>query len=124
MSTILVVDDEAPVRSLLRDILELDGHTVSEAVDGPSALAELAGGRPDCVILDVMMPGMSGIEVLTQVRGDPGLRGVPVLMLTAAGDDETTWAGWTAGASCYMSKPFDPDDLLRWVERLVAPVAG
>jgi DNA-binding response OmpR family regulator len=119
MTTILVVDDEFAVRSLLHDVLELEGYTVREAEDGPSALLDMTRTHPDLVILDVMMPRMSGIEVLTEIRSDPELHALPVIMLTAAGDDDTTWAGWTAGASTYLNKPFDHDNLLTWVERLL-----
>ena len=87
--------------------------------DGPSARIALHQHKPDLVVLDVMMPRMSGIEVLTEIRQDPELEHLPVLMLTAAGDDDTTWAGWQAGASTYLEKPFDHDQLLGWIERLL-----
>ena len=119
MRTILVVDDELTVRSLLHDVLELEGFRVREAEDGPTALVSLHERRPDLVILDVMMPRMSGIEVLTEIRQDPELAPLPVLMLTAAGDDGTTWAGWQAGCSTYLDKPFDHAQLLDWIERLL-----
>ncbi len=120
MRRILIVDDEFSVRSLLRDVLELEDYEVAEAEDGPSALAAMAQQRPDLVLLDIMMPGMSGIDVLAQVRADAGLSDVPVVLLTAAGDDDTTWAGWTTGASLYLNKPFDHMNLLEWIERLLA----
>ena len=120
MSRILIVDDEFSVRALLRDVLELEDYVVAEAEDGPSALAAMAEQRPDLVLLDIMMPGMSGIDVLAQVRADVRLHDVPVVLLTAAGDDDTTWAGWTTGASLYLNKPFDHLNLLEWIERLLA----
>jgi two-component system, OmpR family, alkaline phosphatase synthesis response regulator PhoP len=119
MALILVVDDETPVRALLRDTLELDGYDVSEAADGPSALVAFEKERPDGIILDIMMPGLSGIDVLREIRGRESGSEVPVILLTAAGDDKTTWDGWSAGASCYLTKPFDPDNLLSWVERIL-----
>ena len=119
MSTILVVDDDTTVRSLLRDVLEIEGHHVVEACDGPEALYRLHCGNADLVVLDVMMPGMSGIEVLAEIRRDDVLARLPVLMLTAAGDDSTTWAGLTAGADVYLEKPFDHVSLLGWVDRLL-----
>jgi two-component system sensor histidine kinase ChiS len=120
MSRILVVDDEATVRALLRDVLELEGHEVDEAPDGPTALDHIESTRPDLVLLDVMMPGMSGIDVLSEIRHHEGaIGGLPVAMLTAAGDDETTWAGWTNGASVYLNKPFDHLNLLTWIDRLL-----
>ncbi len=119
MTYVLVVDDEEPVRHLVRDVLELDGYDVDECADGPSALARVAERQPDCLVLDVMMPGLSGIDVLTRLRAMPECEDLPVLLLTAAGDDGTTWAGWQAGASYYLPKPFDVDHLLTWVGRLI-----
>ena len=119
MALILVVDDEEPVRRLLRDTLELDAYDVAEAADGPSALASYDAARPDGIILDIMMPGMSGIEVLRQIREREDGADLPVILLTAAGDDKTTWDGWSAGASVYLTKPFNPDNLLSWVERML-----
>lgn len=120
MPLILVVDDEEPVRLLLRDTLELDAYEVREAADGPAALMSFDQVRPDGIILDIMMPTMSGIDVLRSIRSRPGGADIPVILLTAAGDDQTTWDGWSAGATCYLTKPFDPDNLLSWVERILA----
>jgi DNA-binding response OmpR family regulator len=120
MALILVVDDEEPVRLLLRDTLELDAYDVIEAKDGPAALASFEEHRPDGIILDIMMPGMSGIDVLRELRSRETGAELPVILLTASGDDKTTWDGWSAGASCYLTKPFDPDNLLSWVERMLA----
>lgn len=124
---ILVVDDEPSVRALVRDVLELDDYEVSEAPDGTSALETFHTGTYDLVILDIMMPGISGLDVLRQIRAttagddytgsDPE---TPVILLTAASDDDTTWAGWTSGASVFLAKPFDPNNLLEWVERTLA----
>ena len=119
MALILVVDDEEPVRRLLRDTLELDAYDVVEAADGPAALASYDASHPDGIILDIMMPGMSGIDVLREIRERQDGTEIPVILLTAAGDDKTTWDGWSAGASCYLTKPFDPDNLLSWVERML-----
>ncbi len=119
MPVILVVDDEESVRTLLRDTLELDGYEVREAVDGPTALDAFDTEPPDGMILDIMMPGLSGIDVLREIRGRQAGADLPVILLTAAGDDKTTWDGWSAGASCYLTKPFDPDNLLSWVERIL-----
>jgi DNA-binding response OmpR family regulator len=119
VSTILIVDDEKTVRSLLLDLLEIEGHQVIEAADGPEALYRLHCGGVDLVLLDVMMPGMSGIEVLSEIRRDEEFPRMPVMMLTAAGDDVTTWAGLTAGADVYLEKPFDQVNLLGWIDRLL-----
>jgi EAL domain-containing protein (putative c-di-GMP-specific phosphodiesterase class I)/ActR/RegA family two-component response regulator len=120
---VLVVDDEESVRRLLRDCLELDGYEVREAADALQAIDRISEGVPDCLVLDVMMPGMSGLELLERLREDPRTALIPVLMLTAATDDDTTWAGWAHGASCYVPKPFDIDHMLDWVGRLCSPAA-
>lgn len=120
MATILVVDDEPSVRALIRDTLELEDHSVLEAVDGPSALeALLDPALPDCVVLDIMMPGISGLDVLTELRGKPATKELPVILLTAMADDATTWAGWSAGANVFLPKPFDPGALLDWIDRVL-----
>ncbi|MDZ7578543.1 MAG: response regulator [Candidatus Nanopelagicales bacterium] len=119
MATVLVVDDEPSVRSLLRDVLELDGYDVIEAADGEEALRQIARSLPDFVILDIMMPGMSGLDVLRRLRVEHTVTDLPIMLLTAATDDETTWAGWTAGASVFIPKPFDPGRLLDWIEKLL-----
>ncbi len=120
MPLILVVDDEEPVRMLLRDTLELRRLRGPRRHRRAEALESFDERRPDGVILDIMMPRMSGIDVLKEIRSRPGGGEVPVILLTAAGDDQTTWDGWSAGATCYLTKPFDPDNLLSWVERLLA----
>ncbi|MEI2786971.1 MAG: response regulator [Candidatus Nanopelagicales bacterium] len=120
MATILIVDDEPSVRALIRDTLELEDHDVIEAVDGPGALTALhEGDLPDCVVLDIMMPGMSGLDVLTQLRSEAATKEMPVILLTAMSDDATTWAGWSAGANVFLPKPFDPGALLDWIDRVL-----
>ena len=116
--TILVVDDQPEVRALLRDILEAENYVVDEAADGAAALAVLATDEPDLIVLDHMMPELAGIDVLRQIRKDGSQ--IPVILLTAYGDDATTWEGWTSGASCFLEKPFDRGLLLEWVGRLLA----
>lgn len=120
MARILIVDDEPSVRDLIRDTLELEDHEVVEAVDGPSALEVLSADQlPDCVVLDIMMPGISGLDVLTELRARPSTKELPVILLTAMSDDATTWAGWSAGANVFLPKPFDPGALLDWIERVL-----
>ena len=121
MARILVVDDDPSIRALVRDVLELDGHEVRVAVDGYEALRAVAADRPDCVVLDVMMPGLDGHEVLGRLRAMTDGLELPVVMLTAAADDANAWRGWTGGVDHFLAKPFDADELLRCLDHLVAP---
>jgi signal transduction histidine kinase len=111
MPTVLVVDDEPLNRKLLRNWLEKEGHRVVEAADGPSALAAVERHSPDAVLLDVMMPGMSGIEVLKTLRARPIDGFLPVVLLTALGDQEHRNIGLAAGADDYLGKPVDRHEL-------------
>ena len=124
MSRVLIVDDDPDVRSLLRDLLELEDLDVVEAADGPAALNAVATENPDCVVLDIMMPGMSGLDVLRNIRSNPATQEIPVILLTALTDDETTWAGWTSGASVFLPKPFEPDHLVEWIQRVLPSTDG
>jgi DNA-binding response OmpR family regulator len=117
--SVLVVDDDPTVRELVGDILDLEGYDVHVAADGHQALAAVAAQRPDCLILDLMMPGMSGFEVLTHLRSADGGARLPVVMLTAAGEGEQSWNAWTVGVDYFLSKPFDTDQLLRCLEFLL-----
>lgn len=117
---ILIVDDEPDVRKVVRSVLEADGYQVAEAADGPAALTLLnsVGGPrgPQLVVLDVMMPGIDGIEVCRQIPHDR----MKVLMLTARDDAETREAAEAAGADRYMTKPFSAVDLLDAARELLA----
>jgi DNA-binding response OmpR family regulator len=105
---ILVVEDEPQLRALLRLYLERDGHLVTEAGDGPAALAAYDAGGADLVILDLMLPGMQGETVLDALR-DAG--DVPVLITSAKRSDAERIAGLRAGADDYLAKPFNPHEL-------------
>lgn len=120
MATVLVVDDDPTIREFVGDILELEGHTVRVAADGFEALAEIETNRPDCVLLDVMMPGMSGHEVLAAIRKADGGPQLPVIMLTAAADEGQSWQAWNGGVDYFLAKPFEADQLLRFLEYLFA----
>lgn len=125
MATILVCDDEAVLRGLIRATLDGGGYHLLEAANGNAALETAGSARPDLIILDMMMPGRSGLEVLAEVRRDPTLHRTPVLMLTArtqVGDRE---AATEAGADRYLPKPFSPAQLASVVaEMLAAPAAA
>ena len=123
--TILIVDDEAELLEMVRAIFTRAGYSrVLTAGSGAEALAVCTAGQPDIVILDVMMPGMDGFEVLRQLRQSSS---VPVLMLTARGEAEDKFTGFECGADDYLAKPFLPRELLFRVQailRRTSPAAG
>lgn len=110
--TILIVDDEEPIQELLRFNLENEGYSVLTAFDGPVALKMIEEKRPDLVVLDVMLPGMDGLEVCSQLRQNPKFRDLPVIMLTAKGEEIDKVLGLELGADDYLTKPFSPRELL------------
>lgn len=113
---ILIVDDESSLRTLVRANLEIDGFKVSEAVDGLDAMRLLGKIRPDLILLDIMMPGKDGIEVLEDLAADKELRSIPVLLLTAKGEQEDLEKGAALGARGHITKPFDPEQMVRTVK--------
>ena len=119
MAHILVVDDDAATRALVRAVLEVDGHEVTAVPDGFAALRQLQVLRPDCVVLDLMMPGLDGHTVLDRLRATPGGRDLPVIMLTAVTDAGHAWQAWSEGVHRFMTKPFETGDLLAQVDTLV-----
>ncbi|MDQ1712703.1 MAG: hypothetical protein QOE45_2153 [Frankiaceae bacterium] len=114
---ILVVDDDASVREMVRLVLETEGYVVDVAEDGFAALRAVERTVPDCVVLDVMMPGMDGHAVLGRIRASAS-RMLPVVMLTAAAGDEQAWQAWTEGVDYFLAKPFDPMELIRYLDYL------
>lgn len=114
--TILIVDDEAHIRMLLEQALEEleeEGVRLASAADGARALDMIRNDRPALVFLDVMMPGMNGFEVCRTVRADPDLAATRIVMLTAKGQEFDRRRGEEAGADLYLTKPFDPDEIVR-----------
>lgn len=116
MPQILVIDDDAGVRELVAEYLRSRGFTTATAVDGPSGLEAASSGTHDLVILDVMLPGMDGIEVLRRLRSTST---VPVVMLTARGDDIDRVVGLEMGADDYLPKPFNPRELVARVQAVL-----
>jgi two-component system alkaline phosphatase synthesis response regulator PhoP len=110
MSTqrVLVVDDEPKIRMTVRGYLEADGFQVLEAPDGPSGLQAVTRDRPDLVVLDVMLPGLDGFQVLRRIRQSSQ---VPVIMLTARDEEVDRLIGFTTGSDDYVTKPFSPREL-------------
>ncbi len=127
--TVLVVEDEAALATMLRYNLEKQGFLVDEAVDGQEALTRIAEAQPDIVLLDWMLPAMSGIEVCRQIRRRPQTRDLPVIMVTARTEDQDAVRGLNTGADDYITKPFSMDSLLARMRALLrrsgaVPVRG
>ena len=116
---ILVADDDPDLRDILRSILEPAGFAVSEAMDGPSALHTIRGQPPDLVIMDYLMPGLTGPEVCAQLKEDVLLRHLPIIMLTGKSEVQDKVHGINAGADDYLIKPFEPRELLARVEMVL-----
>jgi CheY-like chemotaxis protein len=117
--TVLVCDNEEPLRALVRATLDGAGYEIVEARDGDEALERARSLRPDLILLDMMMPGRSGIEVLGELQADPATAGIPVLMLTARAQAADREAATRAGASRFLAKPFSPRELATLVEELL-----
>jgi two-component system alkaline phosphatase synthesis response regulator PhoP/two-component system response regulator VicR len=114
----MAVDDEANIRRLVQVNLQRAGYRVTLACDGMEALEQIGRERPDMLVLDVMMPKMDGFELLRRLKSEPDTREIPVLMLTAKAQDADVFRGWQTGADCYLTKPFNPLELLAWVRRV------
>lgn len=113
MKRILIVDDHADIRRLIRMTLEFEDYEVHEAADAPAAVAAAAELKPDLVLLDVMMPGAyDGLEACRRLKADPGLNGLHVMLLSARGQASDREAGLRAGADAYLIKPFSPLQLI------------
>jgi two-component system phosphate regulon response regulator PhoB len=117
--TILVVEDEAPLLTLLRYNLEKQGFRVEEATDGQEALLRVAENKPDLVLLDWMLPSLSGIEVCRQIRRRPATRDLPVIMVTARTEDQDAVRALDIGADDYITKPFAVEALLARIRALL-----
>ncbi|MGB3294111.1 MAG: response regulator [Phormidesmis sp.] len=121
--TILIVDDEAHIRVLMEQTLEDledEGVMLLTASDGAEALALIQTENPDLVFLDVMMPKMNGFEVCQAVKGDSATQGTYIIMLTAKGQEFDQKQGREVGADLYMTKPFDPDEILHKATEVLA----
>ena len=116
LRTVLIADDEPSMRLLVHATIESDDYAVVEAADGSEAWAVIQKLRPSLVLLDVQMPGMTGLEVLRSVRADPSLETTRVILLTSKAQETEIEAGLIAGADFYLTKPFSPLDLLTRVE--------
>jgi DNA-binding response OmpR family regulator len=118
---VLIVDDEDGIRELCRVNLELEGYDVLEAADGPAAVATATSEELDLIVLDLMMPGMDGWEVLRRLQADERAAAVPVVVLTAKAGQEDEVRASDQGVLDYVRKPFDPLVLREWVDRALRP---
>src|SRR6516164_4316005 len=114
---VLVVDDTANVRALIRVNLELAGVQVSTAVDGQDALDRVRAHAPDVITMDVMMPRLDGLAAASRLKADPATAAIPIVMVTARAQAADRQAGQDAGVDAYVTKPFDPDELVATVLR-------
>lgn len=123
MGRVLVADDDPDIRELVTYVLERGGHEVVAVADGEAVLAWSRDETPDLFLLDIMMPRRDGIDVCRALRSDPATAGVPVIMLTAKGQDADIERGFQAGTDDYVVKPFSPRELLTRVNAAVGRVA-
>jgi two-component system cell cycle response regulator len=117
----MVVDDERGIRELCRVNLALAGFEVLEASNGAQALDMARTSELDVILLDVLMPGMSGWEVLRELRTDPATAQIPVVLLTALNGEDDQIRGWEGGVVEYLTKPFNPLALADWVRAAMEP---
>ena len=118
-SRVLIVEDEPDIRALVVHHLKREGYQVSAASSGEEALRQVQAAAPDLVILDLMMPAMDGLEVCRRLRQDPATASLPIVMLTAKGDEIDRVLGLEIGADDYVVKPFSPKELLARVRAVL-----
>ena len=116
---VLLIEDEVNIAEAIRFVLGRDGCEVLVETDGRAALSRVANDAPDLVILDLMLPGMSGLEILSALRADPATEGLKVMMLTAKGQNRDREAAERAGVSAFMSKPFSNAEMRAQVRALM-----
>ena len=120
MKKILIADDGEDIRELINITLEDEGYELHEAVDGNDALAKARSILPDLIVLDVMMPGMTGYQVCEELKKDPLTRGIYIMFLTARGSNLAKTTADRSGGDDYMIKPFDPPALREKVKKALA----
>ena len=118
-STILVVDDDPVILKLLEVNFEMEGFTVLIAHDGAEGIDVARSERPDVIVSDIMMPKKSGLELVTDLKGDPDTSDIPIILLSAKAQNADVRSGLDSGADEYVTKPFEPLDLVDRVNRLL-----
>ena len=118
--TILLVEDEEQLRRVMKDLLEREGYVIVEAADGVQALEQVDRHNPDVILLDLNLPGMDGYGVLQQLRSRPGTSSVPVIVLTAKGDEDNEVRVLKMGADDFLTKPFRARALSARLESVIS----
>lgn len=124
MPKLLIADDEPGIRSLVRMTLEHDSYEILEASDGDEAIRLAREQHPELILLDVQMPGLSGLEVCRMLKDDPSTADIIVVMLTARAQQSDLKSGAESGADAYFTKPFSPVALMRKVDEVFGPKAS
>ena len=119
LQKILVADDELDVLNLVAHNLKISGYSVIEASDGPSALTSARKEVPSLIVLDLMLPGMSGFEICKALKGDDNTKGIPIIMLTAKTEEVDRIVGFELGADDYVTKPFSPRELVLRIQSVL-----
>src|SRR5678816_3231742 len=122
MSRVLVVEDDKDIAELIAHYLQKAGHTIEIAATGTAGLTRAKDAAPDLIVLDLMLPGMDGLMVCQTLRSDPGTSSIPIIMLTARGEEAERIAGLELGADDYVTKPFSPRELTARVAALLRRV--
>jgi len=120
--TIMVVDDNPDIVTIVKTILEVKGYGVQSAFSGQEVFTLLSEQKPDLIILDIMMPQMDGLEVLTRLKEDSGTATIPVILLTAKVQYEDVLGGYKMGADYYITKPFTSTQLINGINLLLGEV--
>ena len=122
MAHILVAEDERDIRELITFTLTFAGHTITQAANGAEAVEKAPDANPDLIMMDVRMPRMTGYEACRKLKEMDGIRDIPVVFLSAKGQDEEVQTGLEVGAVAYILKPFAPDELTRRIAEILQQV--
>jgi CheY-like chemotaxis protein len=120
MGRVLVVDDSEVIRQLISVNLELEGFEVATAVDGQDCLDKVNKVQPDAITLDVVMPRLDGLRTAARLRDDPRTKGIKIVMVTARAQDKDLARGRDIGVDAYLTKPFDPANLVATIRRVLS----
>lgn len=121
---ILVVDDEAPIREMVRFALERNGYEIYEAADTRNALLQIAEHRPDMILLDWMLPDLSGVDFARRLKKESDTADLPIIMLTARAEEDDKIRGLESGADDYLTKPFSPRELMARIKAVLRRLPG